>query len=85
MKLISDTIALIFLVLLVVWIGSIYMAPADQKAVQVCRPVHYAVNGVGFAVIAITGKQPEEEPAWKDQTRLWCLKTADRTIEAASK
>lgn len=87
MRVIADAIGVVFFTVFVVWIVAIYMAPAEEKAVTMCRPVHYAVNGISYLAIAATGKKPEEgtEPAWKDEVRLWCLKTADRGIEAAGK
>lgn len=87
MKLISEALGLLFGVAVVVWIVSIYVAIPEQKAVAMCRPVHYAVNGAGYAIFAVTGAQTNQEaaPAWQDQARLWCLKVADRGVEAARK
>jgi hypothetical protein len=87
MRLIGEAFGLVFGLAIILWVVAIYSADQEKKAVVMCRPVHYLVNGAGYLTVATTGKSPAEGESfpWQDSVRLNCLKAMDRLVAASSK
>lgn len=86
MKLLAEAFGIVLGVGAIFWTAAIFAAETENKAVVICKPVHYAVTGIGYVTTAATSNTEHEESAkgnWQDWARLKCLRGVDAVISAS--